>query len=587
MNKKDGNKMKSKKKSDKQTIQRTIFYNMVMSSICFIILLFIGTTYLFLNRMWELENKNTVQQLRYIASQLEFYMKTVDNYSKTIITNTEIQKYMIDCNKNEELMKDYFQKQDIQKQIKQIIQSTDFIHSVTLYTSKGELIITTEPYSKVDNLKNCNMYSEWIIDKRRNLSDHKQMVKTLSKLQPFYSILSGHLVGYIEISIPENKISNIYKYNVIENKILMVDSEGVVQSSIHNVELDQAYKGFEKIKNISNDNFYYKNGKIVFYEKFDPLGWYIINEIPVIHFAMPFFMLFLIALVLLCIIIVIYIYVSHKISYKLTKPLNDLTCHIRSIKDGELEPIEEVECSEEVQILLTAFNSMSQIQNEMNSKLIEAEKLKRHLSLTLLQQQIKPHFLYNTLDNIYSLAELDEKDILMELVMNLSQFYRFSLSNGKTYVTLEQELEISHFYLEIMKIRYYEKFSYEIECPKELKKCSCIKLLLQPIIENSIYHGIKEQDVYGFIRICCREKEDKIEIIVSDNGKGISEEIISKIWEEKADHFGIKNINQRIQLCYGKEYGIRIMNLIEGGCCNIITLPKRQEEKSNDKCFNS
>ena len=105
--------------------------------------------------------------------------------------------------------------------------------------------------------------------------------------------------------------------------------------------------------------------------------------------------------------------------------------------------------------------------------------------------QVNPHFLYNTLDNICALAELDEKETLIQLVMNLSSFYRSSLSNGKMHISIGQELEISRAYLEILQIRYFHKFDFTITCPEALKNYSCIKLLLQPILENSIYHGIK------------------------------------------------------------------------------------------------
>ena len=209
---------------------------------------------------------------------------------------------------------------------------------------------------------------------------------------------------------------------------------------------------------------------------------------------------------------------------------------------------------------------MIAIQTKMRDDLIEAEKLKQQLSLSLLQQQVNPHFLYNTLDNICALAELDEKETLIQLVMNLSSFYRSSLSNGKMHISIGQELEISRAYLEILQIRYFHKFDFTITCPEALKNYSCIKLLLQPILENSIYHGIKGLDRHGILHIEAEDTGDCIRFTISDNGRGFSKEDYEKIWQEDADHFGIKSIQQRILLYYGPGYGLSMQSPQTGGC---------------------
>ena len=124
-------------------------------------------------------------------------------------------------------------------------------------------------------------------------------------------------------------------------------------------------------------------------------------------------------------------------------------------------------------------------------------------------------------NNICALAELDEKETLIQLVMNLSSFYRSSLSNGKMHISIGQELEISRAYLEILQIRYFHKFDFTITCPEALKNYSCIKLLLQPILENSIYHGIKGLDRHGILHIEAEDAGDCIRFTISDNGRGI------------------------------------------------------------------
>lgn len=205
--------------------------------------------------------------------------------------------------------------------------------------------------------------------------------------------------------------------------------------------------------------------------------------------------------------------------------------------------------------------------------------MKDKLSLDLLQQQIRPHFLYNTLDNICSLAELNETETLIDLVMNLSSFYRSTLSNGKNEITIQEELNLTESYLHIMQIRYFNKFAFEIHCPPHLLHCKCLKLLLQPIVENSIYHGIKVVPYKGILKIFISEGENCILFTVIDNGIGLPENFkvsLNNDEEGSEKHFGIKNIQHRIELYYGPQYGLILQNAPGGGCICTIRIKKQE-----------
>lgn len=558
------------------SIRSTFFRNMFLTSTLFIMLLFVATSFLFWKNTFYQESRNALHQLDYISNQLEFYLDSTENYSKTIISDTNVQQYMKTSFQYSGEDTDTARNKAMKEQIRQIIQSTPFIHSVTLYASDGELLVTTEPYSRSSSLEEFPSAVVWRIREKASLTSARQSVKAVSRIQPFYSISSGQLLGYIEIAIPEPKISDIYRAHTSTSVFFMVDAEGQVQSSTGFPELDSIYPSFKSIME-STDSFCFVGGNLVFSHYFSHLDWYIINQISILQFLAPLLSLFVVSLLIVLFVILLCTYVSHRIADRITAPLSYLVSHTQTVIDGNWIPIQYIPCNDEIRVLMEAFNNMIEIQSEMKDNLVKAEKLKRHLSLSLLQQQIKPHFLYNTLDNICSLAELDEKEILIQLVMNLSAFYRSSLSNGKMHVTIEEELQISRAYLEILQIRYYNKFSYSISCPDELKHCSCIKLLLQPIIENSVYHGIKELSAPGRIDISVTASAETILLSVTDNGKGIAPDILKKIWEENNSHYGIKNIHQRIQLYYGKEYGLSISPPSEGGCRTTITLPKKEE----------
>lgn len=212
-------------------------------------------------------------------------------------------------------------------------------------------------------------------------------------------------------------------------------------------------------------------------------------------------------------------------------------------------------------------------QEKLTQDLIVAQKTKDKLSLDLLQQQVNPHFLYNTLDNIGSLAELDETALLIRLVSNLSEFYRHSLSGGNLIVSIAEELELTQAYVNIMQIRYVDKFSFSVDCPGEIRARRCLKLLLQPIIENSIYHGVKELDGFGHITVRVLMCHSDIKFVIEDNGPGIPEEALNLQNISGKGHFGIQSIQKRIQMYYGDHYGLTMQNREQGGLRTIIIIP--------------
>lgn len=558
------------------TIRFDYFRNMVLTAVLFMTLLFVGTSGVFLYNSFALKSDDSLHQLNYISRQLQYYLTSVDNYSRTILSDTQVQNYMVKYRQGNIIQQDTL---DVRQQICQIIQSTSFIHSVRLYSSEGTYIVASESFSYAEDLKSTPEYSQWTTGVRTKVGSANEQLKVVSYTRPFYEISSGSLLGYIEISIPESEISSIYSGQRGGQDIFMVDSEGAIQSADDPSVLDNSYPYGVNIPHDSESGYFFAGTDLVFYRYFPMLDWYIISQIPLGLFLSSILLLFGISLIIAVVIMAVCIYVSQNVARRVTSPLSHLVSHIQKVKKGTWEPIDIIPCNEEISTLFHSFNSMITTQSKMRDDLIQAEKLKRQLSLSLLQEQVNPHFLYNTLDNICSLAEIDETDTLIRLTMSLSSFYRSSLSKGKMHITVKEELEISRSYLEIMQIRYFNKFDYTISCPKTLEGCQCIKLLLQPVIENSIYHGIKELPGHGRISVLVEEKDSAICFTIEDNGKGFSDSDYSRLWSVQSGHFGIKNIHQRIQLYYGSQYGLTIHSKKEGGCVTVITIPKEKEEK--------
>ncbi|MCR5775490.1 MAG: histidine kinase [Lachnospiraceae bacterium] len=213
-----------------------------------------------------------------------------------------------------------------------------------------------------------------------------------------------------------------------------------------------------------------------------------------------------------------------------------------------------------------------------------------NLELKLLQAQINPHFLYNTLDNIIWLAEDGRKEEVEDITSSLSMFFRTALSGGKDFIKIKDELTHIEAYLHIQRQRYRDILSYEIDVPEELKEYIIIKMTLQPIVENALYHGIKNKRGGGTIRVTGREEKNRVYLTVKDNGMGMDEETLTYIKEiisgEKkpsSDNtgFGLSNVAERMRLNYGTHCGINISSTYGEGTEMDIYIPKRIE-KSDD-----
>lgn len=207
---------------------------------------------------------------------------------------------------------------------------------------------------------------------------------------------------------------------------------------------------------------------------------------------------------------------------------------------------------------------------------------KRQAQYLALQNQINPHFLYNTLDAIIWLAEADEKEQVVRMVTSLSDFFRTTLSKGRDYVSLRDEETHIKSYLQIQQFRYRDILEYEIRIPEELYDCCILKLTLQPLVENALYHGLKNKRRLGRILVSAERAGDKVVLRVYDDGKGLTAERLAYVRKlirgELEDYdspsgFGLFNVEQRIRLNYGTAYGIEL-NSVYGEWTEVtVTIP--------------
>lgn len=231
------------------------------------------------------------------------------------------------------------------------------------------------------------------------------------------------------------------------------------------------------------------------------------------------------------------------------------------------------------------------ITRPIEEQVTREQKQLRKAEFDLLQAQINPHFLYNTLDAIVWSAEAGNEKQVVKMVGSLSEFFRSSLNKGKEIVTIREELSHVRSYLEIQQIRYQDILDYEIDVPEELYINEIPKITVQPVVENALYHGIKEKRGGGKISVTGREDGNDYIITVSDNGIGMEPDRLQEVRDGLTDSspdskkiYGLYNVNQRIKLDFGDEYGLSIDSVYDEGTTVTIRLPKKSNEivkKSN------
>lgn len=245
---------------------------------------------------------------------------------------------------------------------------------------------------------------------------------------------------------------------------------------------------------------------------------------------------------------------------RITNPINKLCGKIKRIGKGDFS-IDYVETNcVEITTLDNGFNDMVIRINRQMEKEKENQISLHRAELELLQAQINPHFMYNTLDSIIWLAETQRHTDVIKMVTSLSVFFRTSLSNGENIIDIEVEQDQVKSYLEIQKIRYNDILEYEIDIPESLLKYKIPKLTLQPLVENAIYHGIKHRRAIGKIVISGYEEDDAILLQVKDNGIGMNEEQLEKlrngVYKDCHTGLGLINVYKRIKNFCGEEYGL-------------------------------
>ena len=316
-------------------------------------------------------------------------------------------------------------------------------------------------------------------------------------------------------------------------------------------------------------------------------GWKLVGVVPAESLAENSQQMLLFGLSLLLFVVFLMAYLNFRISAHISDPIRSLEHAIKELEAGcEDVEIEEKGCYE-VQRLGHSIRSMVSTMRHLMEDIIEQEEQKRRSELEVLQSQINPHFLYNTLDSVIWMTEAGRHEEAIQMVTSLARLFRISLSRGKSVIPLSSELEHARYYMNIQQIRYKNKFSVQINALPGTEGLYTLKLVVQPILENAIYHGLSSAEDDGLITVTARREEDDLVIEVADNGMGMRPEVADSLLDEdrpdvrtSGSGIGVRNVHRRIRLTFGERYGLSIHSEPDVGTRVEIRLPALDETQA-------
>ena len=554
--------------------------------------------------------ENSVMYTQKIIGQLnqniDSYISYMDNIASLVAGSGDAYKYLYSESGIDALsLKEYNQcRQRLTEQFKTILKGRSDIRNIGIVRRENgsSSLFNNGMSTRNQNLKldTQHWYADAVgkYDHYNLTSSHVQNV--ISGERPWVITLSrgirnytgeGDSDGVVFIDLNYSAISELCTQNSVGTKgyVFILDQDGNI---VYHPQQQQLYNELQTenislIMNAKTDVVTAGKGddeKIYALSHSETTGWTIVGCMNMSEHlknsrkARSIYVLVALGLIAVALVI------SSEIARNITFPIQKLRDSMKRVQKGDFSAAEiEVYSDNEIGSLTRSFNVMTHKIQDLMAQNIQEQEQKRKIELKALQSQINPHFLYNTLDSIIWMAEGKKNEEVVLMTASLARLLRQSISIENELVTIGQEIEYVRSYLTIQKMRYKDKLEFEINVDSRITHAQIIRLVLQPIVENAIYHGLKYKESKGMLKVHGYELGERIIIDITDDGVGMDEETLKHIYDKHKVNYhsngvGVYNVQQRLVLYYGKEYGIIYHSEKGKGTTATVVIPKWQED---------
>ena len=567
--------------------------------ICFLTVIFmslvtIGITYsfTFANAMTDLANDSTQVILEQTGFAVQTYINNIERVIQSVSEDDNIRTFCNPSSANADSIDMSYVRISIYKTLNNIRETYPEIESITIVSSDDRFVS-----NELFKLRNESLNKEkWYLECEkkpfelqlivkpisRNLS-YKKNVSTDGLLCMTKAIVStdGEVIGAILVDSKLEGIGSLLNNVVLgkEGFVLIFDrEENLIYEPVNSVAPRIELEWFLDQSGVFEKRILGENSRFI-YGTIEQYGLKVVGVFSLTSTLKQVTNTERLLLIILLITFLTAIFISFFFALTLTKPLEKLCDLMETVRQGDMSVRFKVRYSDEVGNLAETFNGMLDKIEDLIRLVYKEQEKKRYAELNALQAQIKPHFLYNTLDTIHWMAKKYGADDIVYLVRCLTNLFRISLSKGSEIISIRDEVLHVENYLRIQKVRYDDVLSYEIFVDPKVEGLFIHKLILQPIVENALYHGIKAKQDGGMIRIAIRQEQDVLMIRVTDNGIGMEDEDVESLNKAIRDDkriksgYGLYNVNERIKLTYGENWGVNISSKKGEGTEVIIKYP--------------
>ena len=578
-----------------RSIQNTIFV-LTASLVLFAV---ITVTVISLNFTRSSIFENTVTYNRQLTGQvnadIDSYISYMENISSMLAENLDVKKYLF--GEGEEADEAGVQ---LLSQFSTVLSSREDIYNLGILQKNGKALLN-EGKSRLNTYVDMEK-QEWY---RRAVENRDSFYLSSAHVQhmiqgerPWVITLSRYIPdpmnkegGVLFVDLNYSAIRKLCDDSSVGKKgyIFILDEDGNIvyhpqQQQLYN-ELQTEY--IDEVMNCQTDVLNMGDGdsaRLYTISRSDTTGWtvvscsYISELLKKSEEAQIIYMLMAVVLVAIALLI------SSFMAKSITQPILKLQSSMALIQEGDFRAGNvEVESRNEIGSLTETFNVMTLRIQKLMEQNINEQKAKRKSEMKALQSQINPHFLYNTLDSIIWMAESGKNEEVVLMTASLARLLRQNISNEEEEISIFDEVEYCRNYLTIQKMRYKDKLEFRIDVTPEITSCQIIKLVLQPLIENAIYHGLKYKESKGLLELIGYAAGEDIIFEIRDNGVGMDEETLNHIFERhtvnyRSNGVGVYNVERRIKLTYGQEYGITYKSRPGEGTVARVCIPKERRD---------